>query len=245
MEYPQVFPRKSTVQLYTANEVQAAADAAIRHFANDKVREILAVRAVETRKFLLDNLQTVDHFGALQRGSRWWDETQCDPAKADFATVDLRGMRMRQRALAYGLAHYLGRLIEDEAIPKMRKHSKDANKLEYNFIDDVTDLAFQRIHERLVSYYLDGGEHPYKDQTRLKKAFLLKEGSGGKSLNLMYVSGALLGLWTISRTPKRTIALSLGPLAETFHFQAYVPAAKNLLKTSAVLQLPPQDPSTL
>ena len=94
---------------------------------------------------------------------------------------------MRQRALAYGLAHYLGRLVEAKVLPEMRKHSKYPDRFDYNFIDDVTDLAFQRIHERLVLHSLDvGRDHPYEDQVEFKKAFLLKEGTARTSLNLAY-----------------------------------------------------------
>jgi hypothetical protein len=207
------------------------------YFSQPPVLVKLSAAANETLSFLTLNQSSVDPTGAYQPRERWWPE-QFDARRADFAAIDLRGVRMRQRALAYGLAHYLGYLEEHEVLPTIMDEDD-------NYINDVSNLACLRVHERLMEYYFERVVRPYPDADKLKKAFLLKPKTKIDALHPRFYTMATLGLWKITQeAPKRPRTIDIGPAALTFHLKAYAPAIERLLQ-KPLLRYPREDQNVL
>lgn len=173
--------------------------------------------AKETKTFLVSNKRTVDHTGKVDtRGGRWW------PARfgesPDEITLDLRRVRMRQLALSHGLAHFLGRLIEEQVL--------DASARAH--IDDATDLAALNAHERLMEIEFEGLDDRL-NLGNLQRLFLRSEKSNPEVHSPWIARMHLMGLWA---SPGRKLhsewRIGIGPMAKIFHLQAYGPAVLEL-----------------
>jgi hypothetical protein len=195
MVFPTSFPSKRILNGLSAAEVAKFVDDAREHFAAKETKAKLLAVAAETRDFLIKNRTTVDHFG-IEKPGQWWKQSgdwklkgfaSTDPSEATkaFATLELRRLTMRKRALRHGIAYYLGRLNNEAgAIPSMNR--------DYNYVDLASDLAWVNIHEGLVQFWLESGDHPYPTQDRLKKALLQRTAAKPQTIYRWYVTMALL-----------------------------------------------------
>ena len=220
LNYPKHFPSWEKIKGFDAKGVWEATLVANRYFSQGAVVAKLSEAAGETFKFLISNYSSVDETGSHEPRQKWWPQ-QYDARRTDFATLDLRGVRMRQRALSYGLAHYLGHLEEHQVLPALAD--------DYNYIDDVTNLACLRTHERLMEFHFEKVEPPYPDADELKKAFLLGSKTKIDALHPRFFTMATLGLWKITQeAPRRPRIIEIGPVGLTFHIKAYAPAIERL-----------------
>lgn len=150
----------------------------------------------------------------------WWPRDELS-RNLDDVLLELRNVRIRQIALSQGLAHFLKTLNAGQVIFEATVDD----------IDDATNLAALRAHERLMEGHLEGWTFSLNLEA-LKPLFLLKKGVNGNQLYHRIRCMELLGLWK-ARPPDGKGGewrIGIGPIAKIFHFEAYAPAIEELRK---------------
>lgn len=149
----------------------------------------------------------------------WWPREEFT-REPNNLMLELRNVRVRQIALSQGLAHFL-KTMNDEGV---------IFEATVDDIDDATNLASLRAHERLMEEHLEGW-HTSLNLETLKPLFLLKKGVNGNVHYHRMRCMELMGLWT-SNSPVKKLGLGwrvkIGPLARIFHVEAYAPAIEQL-----------------
>ncbi len=222
-------PKEHVLKDLSAERVTELARVAQQWYAEAGRREAAKRIAGTTRAFLVNNYHSVSDKGELDRKQPWWPRHH-HPEVTDPAAIDLRGVRMRQRALSFGLAHFLGKLYEEEQVPEGTK----------SHIDDVTNLASLRMHERLMEEDFERLD-PSINIEKLKPVYLYKKGNKAEILYGRLVKMELIGLWCAT-APMEGLSwqIRIGPIAKIFHLNAYFPAISKLSKL-AELQVPQAD----
>ncbi|WP_163598251.1 hypothetical protein, partial [Moraxella catarrhalis] len=136
-----------------------------------------------TRSFLVENEHTVKNDGQLDNAKPWWPRNY-NPKEISPAAIDHRGIRMRQRALSFGLAHFLRALNDAELIAEGTKAH----------IDDVTNLASLRLHDRMMEDEFETRDSSFNLE-ELKPAYLYAKGNTSDILYGRITKMELIGLW--------------------------------------------------
>lgn len=224
MDRPE-FPPDGILANYSASQMTKKLEEVRAWYKEPTVIDALHVAASETKNFLTDNQHSVNENGRLDHG-RWWDPKP-DPEVWSFAAIELRGLRMRQLALAYGLARYLGLLDQRGVLPKGST----------KYIDNATNLISLEIHLRLMEEAIENRDpslHLEKLKTNL---YLLSSETNAGEIYPEVTASGLLGLWNATKKPGRMWEVRIGPVAKTFHLEAYTPAIEKL-KENAILRQP-------